>query len=420
MEKKNVPEIRFPEFTGPWVMHKMGELISLRRGLTYSPSDINENGIRVLRSSNIDDDTFIIHNDDVFVNQEAVNIPKVKVGDILITAANGSSKLIGKHAIITDISEGDAVPGGFMLLGETRTPSFANAVLSTPWYDKFLRTYAAGGNGAISNLKKNDLERQIILLPSEEERKYIGGFYKLLNSFITKHQRQVEVLKQFKKGMLQRMFPREGETIPSIRFPGFNGPWKSCRLGEIVSISGRIGFRGYTTKDIVSEEEGGVLAFSPSNIVDNRLDLHTHKTYITKQKYDESPEIQVSNGDILFVKTGSTLGKSALITSLREPATVNPQIVVIRTDDRLQRFMSVVLSSNKIQKQVTECKIGGAVPTLTETEIKKFRIDFPTEIEEGIQIGELFAKLDCIGTLYQHKLNLLKQLKKGLLQKMFI
>ena len=89
-------------------------------------------------------------------------------------------------------------------------------------------------------------------------------------------------------------------------------------MGDSCKLNGRIGFRGYTEKDIVTKEIGGVLTFSPTNIVDNKLTMECKNTYITREKYDESPEIKIFNGDILFVKTGSTLGKSALVTGLKK------------------------------------------------------------------------------------------------------
>ena len=84
---------------------------------------------------------------------------------------------------------------------------------------------------------------------------------------------------------------------------------KQHKLGGICKINGRIGFRGYTEADIITKEQGGVIAFIPTNIVDNQLSLDVKNTYITRFKYDESPEIMVKNGNILFVKTGSSLGK---------------------------------------------------------------------------------------------------------------
>lgn len=203
---KRIPEIRFKGFTDAWEQRKLNDFVIIRRGLTYKPSDIAENGIRVLRSSNIDEDQFITSTDDVFVNKDAVNIPFVKNGDILITSANGSNRLVGKHTIISDIAEDSAVHGGFMLLAESKNPLFTDALLSSNWYKRFINTYVAGGNGAIGNLSKSDLENQTVMVPSEYEQAKIGQWYDNINQLITLHQRKLERLQEVKKGLLQKMF----------------------------------------------------------------------------------------------------------------------------------------------------------------------------------------------------------------------
>ena len=174
-------------------------------------------------------------------------------------------------------------------------------------------------------------------------------------------------------------------------------------MGEVCQINGRIGFRGYTEKDIIPKEQGGVLAFTPTNIVNNQLTLNVRNTYITRVKYDESPEIMVKNGNILFVKTGSTLGKSALVTGFTEDSTVNPQVVVIKTDIPNQKILSTILTTDKVQSQVASVKIGGAVPTMTETELKNIELSMPINEDERIKIGAFFSKLDNIITLHQRK-----------------
>ncbi|MDV7737711.1 restriction endonuclease subunit S [Enterococcus casseliflavus] len=209
------------------------------------------------------------------------------------------------------------------------------------------------------------------------------------------------------------------DTQPEIRFPGFTEDWEQRKLGEVVKINGRIGFRGYTQADIIRKEDGGILAFSPTNIINNKLDFNVKNTYITKDKYYESPEIMVKNGDILFVKTGSTLGKSASVSNLNEEATINPQIVILRaTSYFISEFISSYLISNNILKQVAQTRIGGAVPTLTETEIKRFQISAPKGKEQQ-KIGIFFKQFDDTIALHQRKLDLLKETKKGFLQKMF-
>lgn len=208
-------------------------------------------------------------------------------------------------------------------------------------------------------------------------------------------------------------------NTPKLRFKGFTDDWEQRKLGDSCKLNGRIGFRGYTEKDIVTKEIGGVLTFSPTNIVDNKLTMECKNTYITREKYDESPEIKIFNGDILFVKTGSTLGKSALVTGLKEDASINPQIVVMRVEKDKETFMSNVLITDGIKKQVTAVKIGGAVPTMTETELKNIKYYEPVEKEEQKRIGQYFEHLDHLITLHQRKCDETKQLKKFMLQKMF-
>lgn len=201
-----VPEIRFNGFTHDWEQRKFGDVVQVRRGLTYKPSDVQETGVRVLRSSNINEDTFVCGNDDVFVNPKTVNIDTVKQNDILITSANGSSRLVGKHALIKGIPDESAVHGGFMLLGITKNYDFINASMNSSWYIRFINIYVTGGNGAIGNLSKSDLDEQLILVPSDLEQKKIGEYFTNLDHLITLHQRQCDELKKMKKYMLQNMF----------------------------------------------------------------------------------------------------------------------------------------------------------------------------------------------------------------------
>lgn len=203
---KLIPEIRFSGFTDPWEQRKFNEIAETRRGLTYNPSDVCEDGIRVLRSSNINEDTFVTSDDDVFVKKDAINIPYACDGDILITSANGSSRLVGKHAIIRQIHNNSAVIGGFMLLATTKNSQFLNASMGSSWYTKFINLSAAGGNGAIGNLSKNELDEKTLFVPSDVEQETIGHFFKNIDNLITLHQRKLEKLQNIKKSMLNKMF----------------------------------------------------------------------------------------------------------------------------------------------------------------------------------------------------------------------
>lgn len=98
---------------------------------------------------------------------------------------------MGKHAIIHDIPDNCVVHGGFMLIASSDEPEFVNTLMSSQWYTKFINVYVAGGNGAIGNLNKNDLDEQIVLVPSKKERKKIGNYFSNLDCLITLHQRKV-------------------------------------------------------------------------------------------------------------------------------------------------------------------------------------------------------------------------------------
>ena len=198
------PALRFAGFEDEWKEVKLGEIAELKRGLTYKPTSVVENGIRVLRSSNIDGDVFKKQEDDVFVEDSSVTIPYVQFGDILITAANGSSKLVGKHAIIEDSEK--MVHGGFMLLARSKQYKFLNALLSSEWYSRFINVSVSGGNGAIGNLSKSNLEKEIVLCPTIPEQEAIGSFFQDLDKAIAKQEEKVKNLKESKQTLLRKMF----------------------------------------------------------------------------------------------------------------------------------------------------------------------------------------------------------------------
>ncbi|ARR38424.1 restriction endonuclease subunit S [Lactobacillus delbrueckii] len=205
-DKSGYPAVRFKGFDDIWDQEKLNSLVRLHRGLTYSPNNVQDSGIRVLRSSNILDGQFVMTDDDIFVKSSVVNIPTVKDGDILITAANGSIKLVGKHAIISGISENTAVSGGFMLVGTSRIPDFVNSLFDTSWYQRFIRKYVTGGNGSIGNLKKNDLDKQYVKVPTTSEQERIGEFFREIDQLIINNQIKHEKLLELKKFLLQNMF----------------------------------------------------------------------------------------------------------------------------------------------------------------------------------------------------------------------
>ncbi len=208
MQKIFSQELRFKDENDnaypEWEEEKLGNIATIHRGLTYKPSDISKDGVRVLRSSNILDNTFYLRKDDIFVNEKKVKLSFVRKNDILITAANGSPRLVGKHALINENIE-KAVPGGFMYLMKSETPQFVQVWMKTLEYKKIL-TMVQGGNGSIGNLSRKDLENAKITLPIKEERKKIGEFFMHFEELGNKHKDRIRNLQKRKQSFLQNMF----------------------------------------------------------------------------------------------------------------------------------------------------------------------------------------------------------------------
>ncbi len=266
--------------------------------------------------------------------------------------------------------------------------------------NKFEEEAKHAPGGTIKTITKEALSDFDLIVPKYSEQNKIGELFNSIDKLITLHQSKLNKIVDMKKSLLEKIFPQNNSNVPALRFKYFNDAWEQRKLGDACKINGRIGFRGYTEKDIITKDAGGVLTFSPTNIIDNKLTMDCKNTYITREKYEESPEIMIKNGDILFVKTGSTLGKSTLVTGLEEDASINPQIVVMRTEKGTESFLSSVLITQDVLKQVAEVKIGGAVPTMTETELKNFIYSEPSSKEEKSKIGIFFRRLDNLITLH--------------------
>ena len=409
-EKKLVPKLRFPGFTEPWEQRKFKNFVQIRRGLTYKPSDIASSGIRVLRSSNINEDQFITGTNDVFVNIDAVDIPYVKNGDILLTSANGSAHLVGKHAIINDIVENSAVHGGFMLLVESKNPQFINALLGSNWYKKFINLYVSGGNGAIGNLSKSDLEEQDVMFPSEEEQKAIGRVYFYMNHLITLHQRKLEHLKLKKKSLLQKLFPKEGEVYPELRFPGFTDPWEQRKLGDIATITG-----GGTPSTNISEYwNGDIDWYSPVEIGEKRYASGSIRK-ITKLGLEKSSAKILPVGTVLFTSRAG-IGNTAI---LQVEGCTNQGFQSITPNSKELDTYFLYTMTPKLKRYGEVTGAGSTFVEVSGKQMEQMNLMIPS-LDEQKHVSQLFKVMDDAITLHQRKLEHLQLLKKALLQQLFV
>lgn len=170
--------------------------------------------------------------------------------------------------------------------------------------------------------------------------------------------------------------------------------WQLSTIGEISTIFGRIGYRGYTKADIVKEGEGAI-SLSPSNIQKGSIN-YKGSTYITWEKYIESPEIQLEEGDSVLVKTGSTYGKTAYVDKLHCPATLNPQIVVFKQIKIDKKLFSYLIYHDVFQSQIDATIVGGAIPTLSQRQVERFIIPLPPTLTEQRAIARALSDTDAL------------------------
>ena len=398
-KKSDTPAIRFKGFTDTWEQRKFSDVVATRRGLTYKPSDIRKNGVRVLRSSNIAEDSFVLSDEDVFVVREAVNIDCVRANDILITAANGSSRLVGKHTIISGIPEEAAVHGGFMLLGTTKEPHFVNASMGSSWYRRFIELFVAGGNGAIGNLNKNDLDNQDIAIPSEKEQKKIGSFFRQLDNLITLHQRKYDKLTNVKKSMLEKMFPKNGSNVPEIRFKGFTEAWEQRKLGELVDRVVRKNTNNESTLPLTISAQYGLV--DQITYFNNRV-----------ASRDVSNYYLVLNGEFAYNKStsdGYPFGAVKRL-DLYEKGVLSTLYIVFAPKKEQQidsDYLTVFFDTDRWHKGVAERAAEGArnhgLLNISAEDFFDIDLSVPKDIVEQKQIGAFIRQLDNLITLHQRE-----------------
>lgn len=412
------PKIRLKGFSGEWLETTFDSLAKIRRGLTYSPSNIIAKGIRVLRSSNINEDTFVTSEDDVFVEEECVNIPLANDGDILITAANGSPRLVGKHAVIKN-NGSKMVPGGFMVLAMTDEPYFLNSCMSSPWYKKFLKIGVAGGNGAIGNLNKTALCDSVLFIPTNRvERDSIASYFQHLDSLIQSTTKKIESLKQVKAASLQSMFPQEGETVPRVRFKGFNGEWEKVFVGKMGTTYS--GLSGKTKDDFVI---GNARFITFLNVLSNAIIDTSILESVNVSEGEHQNEVR--KGDLLFNTSSETpeeVGMCAVMDKDLKNVYLNSFCFGFRiTDANIDSTFIAHLMRSHIGRRIMSILAQGATRyNLSKNSFCNTELLLPRTKEEQHQIANYFTSLDSQITLHTQRLKKLKQIKSACLDYMFV
>lgn len=238
-------------------------------------------------------------------------------------------------------------------------------------------------------------------------------------AFLDRETARIDLLIEKKQRLVALLGERFEATVSHLTSPPNQNAagWIERPIKAICSIFGRIGFRGYTTEDIVDEGEGAI-TLSPSNLKEGRMTLEG-RTYLSWQKYRESPEIQISLGDIVFVKTGSTIGKVAKIDELPEPMTLNPQLVVLKKVNADRDFLLFAMQSRSFQYQVSFNRFGGSTPAMSQGHLGRLRVWLPEDLDEQRQRADSILReresVDAIKTSLNTSIDRLKEYRSTLI-----
>lgn len=409
MSNDTLPEIRFPEFTDEWEQVKLKDVATVFDGTHQTPK-YTESGVKFVSVENIK-----TLETEKYISQEAYDSEyskkQAEKGDVLMTRIGdiGTAKVIE-----TDEPLAYYVTLALLKPNEIDS-SFLAWLISSPEVQRNIwkRTLHIAFPKKINLGEINQIEMNV---PSLEEQTKIGTFFQNLDQLITLHQRKLDLLKETKKGFLQKMFPKNGAKVPELRFAGFADDWEERKLGDMMDVTSvkRIhqsdwtnsGIRFLRARDIVSAAKNE----EPSDYL-----------YISEEKYSEYSKIsgKVSQGDLLVTGVGS-IGVPLLITDDNPIYFKDGNIIWFKNEHKIDgNFFYYSFINNKIQKYIRDVAGIGTVGTYTIDSGKKTPISLPT-YDEQIKIGSFFKQLDNTIALHQRKLDLLKEQKKGFLQKMFV
>ncbi len=405
MSNDTLPEIRFPEFTDEWEQRKLGDESDVRDGTHDSPKYYDK-GYPLVTSKNLKDFgldlsnvSFISDEDFEVINKRS----KVDIGDILF----GMIGTIGNPVLV---DRADFAIKNVALIKEQKKilNSFLIQILKSPVFDKHIKNENAGGTQKFLSLSKvRDFN---FLCPNIDEQNCISAFFKKLDDTIALHQRKLDLLKETKKGFLQKMFPKNGAKVPEIRFPGFTDDWEQRKLGEVADIIGG----GTPNTNNPEYWNGDIDWYAPAEI-GKQIYVKNSQKKISQLGLQKSSAKILPIGTVLFTSRAG-IGNTAI---LAKEGTTN------------QGFQSIVPHENKLDSyfifsRTHELKrygeVTGAGSTFAEVsgkQMAKMPILIPY-IDEQNKIGAFFKQLDDTIALHQRKLDLLKETKKGFLQKMFV
>jgi len=411
--KTAVPRLRFPEFQGAsgWNPTPLGKLGAFIRGLTYGAGDVQDEGLLVIRSANIQGGALVFDKNLVFVGKRCAPDQALQPGDIAICMSNGSKALVGKSAEYSGDYPGSLTVGAFCSIFRPSI-AFAKFAFESDSYADFVALAIGGGN--INNLKNSDLESFEFPIPvSPSEQQKIADCLVSLDEVIAAQGRKVEALKAHKRGLMQQLFPREGETRPRLRFPEFrNAPeWKKHRLGDIASISKG---KGISKADIAVDGRTPCIRYGELYTVYGEvIDQPLSRTNIP------TADLVLSQaGDVIVPASGETkedIATSSVVLCAGIALGGDLNIIRLNVDGR---FFSYYLNGAK-RRALAKVAQGDTVVHLYPRQLEQLDIAIPVDYEEQQRIADCLSSLDTQITAETARLAALKTHKQGLMQQLF-
>ncbi|WP_273707029.1 restriction endonuclease subunit S [Leuconostoc mesenteroides] len=408
---KMTPQIRFQGFTDDWEERKLGDITTLiTKGTT--PKDKSWTGtVNYVKTESIDKESGDI-NTTTFTSLDEhegyLKRSQLKDNDILfsIVGTLGRVGIIKKDNLPANTNQQISI-----IRVKKDNPQYILYALKTYKVKQFIESDSTiGAQPALSLWQIEALE---IPLPSLEEQEKIGSFFKQLDDTIALHQRKLDLLKEQKKGFLQKMFPKNGAKIPELRFAGFADDWEERKLGDIAPLRGGFAFKSSKFRNT------GVPIVRISNILSSG-EVGGDFAYYDEQ--DKDDKYILPDKSAVLAMSGATTGKVSILSQTDyDKVYQNQRVGYFQSVDYIDYgFISTIVRSELFMMQLESVLVSGAQPNVSSKEIDSFNFMIPILVKEQQKIGSFFKQLDETIALHQRKLDLLKEQKKGFLQKMFI
>ena len=403
-EKQNIPEIRFEGFTDPWEQRKLGELCIISKGHGYSKADIRDAGTPLILYGRLYTQyESRIENVDTFaVEQEGSLLSK---GNEVIVPASGETA--EEIAVASSVRRSGIIFGGDLNVVTPVSKLDPDYIALAITYSKAHDDLAKRAQGkSVVHVHGNDIAEVEIPYPSESEQKRISTVVLGLDSLITLHQRKYDKLCTVKKSMLDKMFPKPGETEPEIRFEGFTDPWEQRKLGELYSL--------------VSEKND--LTFGRESIISVANMYFNANVNVTDEQYLRTYNV-MRLGDIAFEgHSNKEFSHGRFVENYIGDGIVSHIFTVLRPRVPFDvNYWRYAINNEKLMRLslIRSTKASTMMHDLVPSDFLREAIPTPTLAEQK-EIGAFLVGLDHLITLHQRKLELLRNIKKSLLDRMFV